>query len=200
MIQEHELPDKIGEKIGTRSADVIVTGPGCHILIECKSLQASQDLLSLGRKQDVDKIIERFAEAMEQVCQHAASIGRGEWAAHGIPVKPCVGIVVSFGQVLGIQGDLFRDRIAKRLADKGCTPVPYLLLSLSEFDSLLRLAEKRFDLPKAIHTLSEDENGLFPGRYHKHIAEDAISSTIKRWADLVSESLRPEHHRKPKHP
>ncbi|MEQ9094799.1 MAG: hypothetical protein RIE32_00895 [Phycisphaerales bacterium] len=195
VIQEHDLPDKIGQKIGTKSADVIVTGPGCHALIECKALQASKRLLSLGRKKDVDYIAERLAGAMEQVCQHAASIGRGEWAAYGIPAKPCVGIVVSFGQVLGVQGTLLRDRVAKRLAEKKCTPIPYLLLSVNEFDTLLRLAERRFDLAKVVRTLSEEEDGMFPGRYGRHVATDGISSTASIWADPILDSLLPAAHR-----
>ncbi|UYV11602.1 MAG: hypothetical protein NCW75_09860 [Phycisphaera sp.] len=191
VIQEHDLPSNLGSEIGTKSADVVITGPECHVLVECKALQASQRLLSLGRTEDVEKIIERLTDAMEQVCQHAASINRGEWAEHGIGPKPCVGVVVSFGQVLGVQGDLLRNRIAKRLADKGCTPIPYLLLSIGEFDTLMKLAELRFDPAKVIRTLSEDENGLFPGRYSKHMADGAISLATTRWADTVTESLRP---------
>jgi hypothetical protein len=191
VIQEHDLPPNVGNEIGTKSADIVITGTHGHVLVECKALQANQHLLSSGRRKDVDQIIARFASAMVQVCEHAASIGRGEWAAHGIASKPCVGIVVSFGQVLGIQGQLLRARIAKHLADHNCKPIPYLLLSMHEYDTLLRLAELRFDVAKVVRSLSEDDSGHFPGRYHEHVAEDGISLTTSHWGSTVLKSLTP---------
>lgn len=125
----------------SKNADHIIFDGPAHVLVECKALRPNAQLLMLGDPREADAIAERLAGAVDQVARHSGAIREGRWASEGLPAKPGVGIIVTYGRVPIVDGSLFRDNLRARLAALGSPPLEFLVLSLSELDSFLRLVE-----------------------------------------------------------
>ena len=173
----------------SKNADHAVLGDTATVLIECKALRPSTKLLMIGEPADADALVNRVAGAVRQVTEHASAISAGRWAAHGLPVRPCHGIVVTYGSIPSGNGLLFRGKVRDRLLKDGCDHLPYQLLSISEFDSFLRLVELG-NAPDAIMlTLSDGNGGSFPGAFQAALQDDAISGATRRRGELFLASL-----------
>ncbi|MBS0192453.1 MAG: hypothetical protein JSR52_15065 [Planctomycetes bacterium] len=106
-----------------------------------------------------------------------------------MPARPCHGIVVTYGSIPSGNGLLFRSKVRDRLLKDGCDHLPYQLLSISEFDSFLRLVELG-NAPDAIMlTLSDGNGGSFPGAFQATLQDDAIIGATRRRGELFLASL-----------
>lgn len=173
----------------SKKADHAILGDGATILIECKALRPSTKLLMFGDPTEAAALVARVAAAVRQLTEHAEAIRSGKWAALGLSARDCYGIVVTYGYIPTANGLLFRGKVRDRLASDGRAHLPYLVVSISEFDSFLRLAELGNGLDAVMATLTANDNGGFPGPFQSALSTDAISSATRRRAETFLATL-----------
>jgi hypothetical protein len=186
---ESRLDQSVRSASPSKNADHVIMGSEAHVLIECKALRPSAQLLMLGDTKDTDGIADRIVGAVDQMARHAKAIGEGMWATQGLPASDCLGIVVTYGGIPTVNGTLFRGKVQERAAASGGMLLPYLVLSLSELDSFLRLVETGHEPHEVIRKLCEQENGGFPGSFQHLLSSDAISSRTRAWGQVFLDSL-----------
>lgn len=186
---ESRLEQGVRSTPPSKNADHAILGSESHVLIECKALRPSAQLLMLGNPKDADGIAERIVGAVDQMARHAKAIGEGKWAVHGLPAKHCLGIVVTYGEIPTVNGTLFRGKVQEIATTNGRMSLPYVVLSLSELDSFLRLVEVGHEPHEVMGTLCEQENGGFPGSYQHLLSSHAISSRTRTRGQAFLDSL-----------
>lgn len=143
-------------------ADWAFRGATHTVLFECKSLRPSLELLTYGSDESVCEVRRRVVAALTQLAGHAATIRAGRWASHGLPPRPTVGVVVTYGRIQTVNGPFTRRRIAADLAAAGVDPVPHVVLSLEELDHAVRLAELGQPLDGVIAALAAADDSFDP--------------------------------------
>ncbi len=176
----------------SKKADHAILGDAATILIECKALRPSMKLLMMGDPGDADALVARVAAAVRQLSEHAEAIRAGKWVSLGLPVRECYGIVVTYGCIPSGNGLFFRGKVHDLLTKEGCAHLPYQVLSISEFDSFLRLAELGNAPDAAMATLTANDDGGFPGSFQSALSTDAISSATRRRGEAFLATL-PTH-------
>ncbi|MBX3410343.1 MAG: hypothetical protein KF859_10705 [Phycisphaeraceae bacterium] len=173
----------------SKNADHVILDNTAHVLVECKALRPSAQLLMLGDPKDTDGIADRIVGAVDQMARHAKAIGEGKWAQHRLPARDCFGIVVTYGGIPTANGLLFRGKVRERGMAGDRMSLPYLVLSLSELDSLLRLVENGHEPHDIMRKLCGEESGGFPGSYQHVLSSDAISSRTRERGQAFLDSL-----------
>jgi len=173
----------------SKNADHVILRGAAHVLVECKALRPSAQLLMLGDPNDADAIADRIVGAVDQMARHANAIRQGYWSEHGLPAKVCFGVIVTYGGIPTVNGTLFRGKVQQRGTDGGKMTLPSLVLSLSELDSLLRIVELGQEASDVLRTLCEEERGAFPGTYQTTLASDTISSRTRTRGQAFLDSL-----------
>lgn len=186
---ESNLSQQIRATVPSKNADHAILGDASIVLIECKALRPNPKLLMMGDPKEADSLAQRVADAVCQLTRHAEAIRSGKWSSYGLPVRDCYGIVVTYGCIPTVNGLLFRSRVGDLLAKGGCAPLPYLVLSISEFDSFLRLVELGNAPDAAMATLTANVNGGFPGSFLSALSTDAISSATRRRGEAFLATL-----------
>ena len=141
-----DAEDKASVEGKTRSnmrkrGDWAFKGAKYTILFECKSLQPSLELRHFGSQPTIDRLRERIVSGLEQVIRQGQAIQQGNWVDEGLPPAPVVCVLVSYGRFYAVKLPWFRDRIRKALEAKGLGGYPFAVLSIDEFDTVIRLAE-----------------------------------------------------------
>lgn len=175
-----------------RFCDWAYRGTAYTVLIECKSLRPSLELTAKGSESAVQHTAERIADALDQLIQHDAAIQRGEWAQHGLPPAATIHVVLTYGRLSTINGPFFRKRVRDALSQRGKTAASFVVLSLEEFDSIIRLLEVGKRLDDVIFTLSSIESFDVIRRYEAELKKMAISAFAFSIGKAALDSIVPE--------
>lgn len=124
-----------------KRGDWAYKGAEFTVLFECKALRPSLDLLHYGSQEAVEKLRERVVSALEQILIQTRDMQQGAWSNEGLYPSPTVCVLISYGRFYAVNLPFFRDRVRKALSSKGYTVPPFVILSLKEFDTAIRLAE-----------------------------------------------------------
>lgn len=169
-------------------------GDSCTVLIECKSLRPSLELTTYGSDRSLVDMNKRVVEALEQLIGHTQGIKEGKWEHSGLSVAPTVGVIVTYGKFFTVNGPFARKRIKEAISLRGMTPIPFVVLSLDELDTALRLVENGHPFDTLIESLASDEHSFDPLRkYHEELQEHAVSSfTASKGKNFMERVLRHE--------
>ncbi len=147
------------------------------VLVECKSLRPTVELTTFGTDDSVAKVANRVASAVKQLTGHAASINDGKWEESGLYARSMFGVVVTYGKFFTINGPFTRKRIRKILTDEGLAPIPFVVLSIEELDSVLRLVELGNNFDAVINRCATDEDSFDPlFKFQDELMQCAVSS------------------------
>lgn len=162
-------------------------GDESTVLIECKSLRPTVELTTFGTEDSIAKLAGRVASAVEQLTGHATGISDGKWSNSGLHRRRMCGVVVTYGKFFTVNGPFARKRIRQILTEKGQTPIPFVVLSIEELDSVLRLVERGQSLDGVIDQCATDEDAFDPlHKFRDELKECAVSSvTFSRGAAFL---------------
>jgi hypothetical protein len=147
-------PDRKDQRRLRKRGDWVYLGMERTVLFECKSLRPSLNLLQFGAQVDVDDLRRRVVSALEQVIAQSRDIQDGVWAAEGLPPAPTVCVLLSYGRFEAMNLPFFRDRVERMLKERGPEVPPFVVLSLEEFDTIIRLAELGKPIDRTLGTLA----------------------------------------------
>jgi hypothetical protein len=86
-------------------------------------------------------------------------------------------VVVTYGRINTINSCFVRKRILQQLADKQITPLPFVVLSLEELDTTIRLVELGHPLDDVAFAFANDDNSFnVTRRYDDALKDCAVSS------------------------
>ncbi|MAT73442.1 MAG: hypothetical protein CMJ58_28495 [Planctomycetaceae bacterium] len=175
---EWEKSQKQRKPHSMKIGDWAYTGEDCTVLLECKSLRPTVELTTFGTDDSLAKVINRVASAIKQLIGHAASINEGKWEELGLCPRRMIGVVVTYGKFFTINGPFVRKRIHKILTDEGLEPIPFVVLSLEELDSVMRLVELGNGFDTLINRCATDEDSFDPlFKYRAELKQCAVSSS-----------------------
>ncbi len=161
----------------SKIGDWVYVGQNRHVLIECKSLRPSLELLTYGSDKSVGDTRGRIASALEQLIRHDRAIQQWQWQAQGLLPKPAVCVVVTYGRIQTINGPFVRRRVRQQLADKGLEAPPFVVLSLEELDMTIRLVELGHPFDDVIAALASNEDSFEPlTKFKDELKVHALSS------------------------
>jgi len=165
-----------------KSGDWVYLGRNCNVLIECKSLRPSLELVTYGSDDSVKATVGRIVSALEQLIGHDRAIQQGQWQPQGIQPKPALCVVVTYGRIQTINGPFVRRRVRQQLADKALDVLPFVVLSLEELDTAIRLVELGHPFDDVITSLTSNENSFDPlAKFADELRTQALSlSTYSR--------------------
>jgi hypothetical protein len=127
------------------------------ILLECKSLRPSLNLTTFGSEKSMDELRNRVKDAVLQLTIHAEGINAGKWKQEGLHAASHLGIVVTYGKFYAVNGPIAKRRIRDELVKDGITPIPFVILSIGELDSVIRLVELGHSFDEIVHSITSDE-------------------------------------------
>jgi hypothetical protein len=164
-------------KNASKIGDWVYKGESRNVLVECKSLRPSLELLTYGLDDSVKATVGRIASALEQLIRHDRAIQQGQWQAQGLAPKPAACVVVTYGRIQTINGPFVRRRVLQHLADKGLEALPFVVLSLEELDMAIRLVELGHPFDGVISSLSSNEDSFEPmAQFAAQLQTHALSS------------------------
>lgn len=175
--------------------DWAYVGGNCTVLVECKSLRPSLELTTYGTDESIAQVSNRIAAALEQLIGHSDSILAGKWRDWGLPPGKTACVVVTYGRINTINGPFARRRIRRTLIEKGLVAPPFVVLSLEEFDSMIRVVEQGRPLDELVLALSEQENSFDVVQMFYEELKDGVASSFtlakgKAFLDSVTTSRR----------
>jgi hypothetical protein len=161
----------------SKICDWVYLGKNRNVLIECKSLRPSLELLTYGSDKSVEDMRGRIASALEQIIGHDRSIQQGQWQAQGIQPRSSVCIVVTYGRIQTVNGPFVRGRIQKLISDKRLNAPPFVVLSLEELDMAIRLVELGHAFDDVISSLASNVDSFEPlASFADELQSHALSS------------------------
>jgi hypothetical protein len=173
---ESGLAGKKLKNVG-KIGDWVYIGESRHVLVECKSLRPSLELVTYGSADSVKATAGRIASALEQLIRHNRAIQQGQWQAQGLAPKPAACVVVTYGRIQTINGPFVRRRLRQELADKGLEALPFVVLSLEELDTAMRLVELGHPFDDVISSLASNDDSFEPlAQYAEELKSHALSS------------------------
>lgn len=175
-------------KIKGKVSDHAYVGSADTILFECKSLRPTVKLITVADEASMTEITERIVESLQQLIEHNNAIKAGHWTGAGLPQRNATAFVlVMYGQLYMVNSVFWRDRIAKRLKELGLETRPFVVLSISELDSVIRLVEIGHSLESVIVDLCDPLKSLssFP-----ELRVDAVSSSSKERARQLLDGVK----------
>jgi len=168
-------------------------GDSCTVLLECKSLRPSIELTTYGSDRSLVDLNERVAAAVEQLIKHSEGISDGKWEQAGLRSALTVGVIVTYGKFFSINGPFSRRRIREAISDKKLATIPFVVLSLDELDTVVRLVETGHSFDLLIQSLASDESSFDPlHKHHEELRERSVSSfTYSRGVEFMGRVVRP---------
>lgn len=179
-------------KQGRKRGDWAFKGADYTVLFECKALRPSLKLLHYGSQEAIDELRERVVGALEQVISQAQTMQHGSWVDEGLVPSPVLCVLISYGRFYSVNLPFFRDRVRNIISDKGYTVPPFVVLSLEEFDTVIRLAELGEPLDEVIFRAAQDPGSAdVLRRFEPTRAHNIIGSTLahRRNQDFESKFL-----------
>lgn len=168
------------ERKRPKMGDWAYCGDARTVLVECKSLRPSLLLRTYGAEVTMKATAERIASAVEQLTTHSKSIAEGKWTDVGLRNRPTVGVIVSYGRLHTANGPFTRARVAQALERKGISPIPYVVLSLDELDTVLCLVEGGKPFDGLIQSLCSGDGSFNPlAPYRSELLACSMSSVTK---------------------
>jgi hypothetical protein len=173
--------------------DLIYRSASHPVLVECASLRPTRDLCTMASKKYIDKAADRIAEELQQAFEHIRSIQTGAWSDEGLLPSQWVALLVTFGRFETINFVFFRNLINAKLKERGVgAPNPYLILSLQELDSVVKLVESGRDFGSLIAEFACDPScDPLSEKYPDELRLDAVSSFAKAKANRMYDFLPP---------
>lgn len=167
-------------------------GDSCTVLLECKSLRPSIALTTYGSDRSLVDLNGRVAAALEQLIGHSQGIHDGKWEQFGLSIAPTVGVIVTYGKFFTVNGPFSRKRIRKAISDKNLATIPFVVLSLDELDTVIRLVETGHSFDTLIQSLASDEDSFDPlHKHHEELRERAVSSfTYSKGKEFMEHVVR----------
>ena len=156
--------------------DWAYVGESCTVLLECKSMRPSIELATYGSESSIEELTKRVFSAIKQLIQHSVGINRGEWEQYGLPRAPTTAVVVTYGKFFTVNGPFTRQRINRLLADAKLTPIPFIVLSIEELDSVVRLVESGHSFDSLVITLASEESFNPLHKFKDELEEHCVSS------------------------
>ena len=177
----------------SKIGDWVYIGQSRNVLVECKSLRPSLELVTYGSDESVKATVGRIASALEQLIRHDMAIQQGQWQAQGLPPKPAVCVVVTYGRIQTINGPFVRRRIRQQLTNKGLDVLPFVVLSLEELDMAIRLVELGHPFDDVISALASNEDSFEPlAQFADDLKSRAVSSYAYDKGMAFMEGITPE--------
>lgn len=175
-------------KAQPKHADWAYEGEAVTVLIECKTMRPTLELLTTGSDEAFDKVVDRLGQAVSQLSQHSHDIAAGRWLP-SLRAQKCIGIIVTYGRFFTANHPNVRRRIRTTLSSKGDEPLSYVVLSLEELDSLAKLVETGHRLEDVVDDLARDDttNRL---RSYDALHTDAVSSFTRQRTMRFIDQLR----------
>lgn len=146
------------------------------ILLECKSLRPSLNLTTFGSERSMGDLRKRVKDAVLQLTIHAEGINAGKWEQAGLHTASHLGIIVTYGKFYAVNGPIAKRRIRDELAKEGVTPIPFVVLSIGELDSVVRLVELGHSFDDVVHSIASDEMHFDPLAVFSEELEDNATS------------------------
>ena len=157
--------------------DWVYQGSTASVLFECKSLRPSLKLTTYADDNSLADLNSRIAKAVTQLSRHAKGIEEGAWKQSGLsPAPNYVGIVVTYRKLHTANDPFCRDHVAAILAEKSVEPIPYIVLSIDDLDSLIRLVEMGHPLDILISKMASDSPHSPLALFSNELKDMAISS------------------------
>ncbi len=141
-----------------KNGDWLVIGVNHNVLIECKSLRPSLELTTHGADESVEAVRTRVVESLSQLASTAEQVANGVF--RNVPQKPCLSVVVTYGEIATINLPFTRQRIEQSLTNRGIAVPQYCVLSIEELDVLVSLADKGIPLDVAVCRIVSEEIGV----------------------------------------
>jgi hypothetical protein len=134
----------------------------------------------------------RIVSALEQLIRHDSATQKGQWQAQGIPPKPAVCVVVTYGRIQTINGPFGRRHIRQQLADRGLAALPFVVLSLEELDMAIRLVALGHRFNNIILSLASNEDSFDPiAQFAEELKSHAASSYTHNKGEAFMKGIAP---------
>ena len=164
------------------------------ILFECKSLRPSLELLTYGHQSTTEKVYDRLTAGLLQIIEQNQRIQNGDWSQYSLHPGSSICVLVTYGQLHSANGHIIRTQIENRLRDSGFTIPPFLILSITELDSFIRLVELGLPLDAVINSAVE----ALPSfnvlqSFNLQLTERTVSSYVHKKGIDILESIVPSH-------
>ena len=160
-----------------KMGDWAYIGNQSTVLFECKSLRPSLALTTSGSDGSIVDLNTRVASALRQLIGQSNGIQNGDWGQAGLQKAATVAVIVTYGKFYTLNGPFARKRIRQLVEEKGDTPIPFVVLSLDELDSVLRLVELGHSLEELIQTMASNEESFDPlSVFQEELKNCAVSS------------------------
>lgn len=173
-----------------KHGDWAYQGDAATVLLECKGLRPNLALIESGSSMAAEDYVVRLAGAVEQLASQAPQVEAGIWDAAGLRPRRCLGLVVTFGKFYTANTPFVRERVAEHLAAKQRPQLPFVVLSIEELDTVVRLVELGETFEGVVGTLgraaSADLLRLYP-----QTRKSAISEATRTRAAALLNSMRP---------
>jgi hypothetical protein len=162
-------------KVGKRG-DWIYVGENRNVLIECKSLRPSLELVTYGSDEALKDMVRRIAGAVKQLAHHDNAIQNGDWSTENIPLKPPVAVIVTYGQLITANFPFVRHEVRQQLSAEGTQNIPpFVVLSIQELDMVIRLVELGHRFDDVVFALCDESSHLL-ARFGDDLKTKACSS------------------------
>ena len=171
--------------------DWVVVAGDRNVLIECKSLRPSLELTTFGAEATVEKCTSRIVDAIEQLASFWADIQAGHWECEGLQPRPSIFLVATYGRINTVNGPFTRKRIRDRFAERGLDLPPFVVLSIEEIDSVIRLVELGSTLDDVLVTLAGEDSFDVLARYRTSLNADRVSSLTRKRATAFLDAIGP---------
>ena len=165
------------KKENRKLCDWVYQGSTASVLFECKSLRPSLKLTTYADEHSLNDLNIRIAKAVTQLSRHSKGIDDGAWSKSGLsPAANYVGVIVTYRKLYTANDPFCRDHVAEILAGTDVEPIPYIVLSIEDLDSLVRLLELGHPLDKLVSQMvSESPYGPL-ALYRCELGEVSLSS------------------------
>ena len=170
-------------------SDHAYVGGSDTILFECKSLRPTVKLISVADETSMSHLTSRIADGLRQLIEHNEAIKAGKWTSAGLPQRDATAFVlVMYGQLYNVNTVFWRQRIYNRLREIGLESRPFVVLSISDLDSVLRLVELGHRLESVIVDLCDSLKSLhsFP-----ELKTDSVSAYSRERAKALLDGVKP---------
>jgi hypothetical protein len=176
---------------GAKKGDLAYKGNSYTVLFENKSIRPTIELISKGTVSGVDEVCKRLSQAIIQLSTQAGLIKDGQGKPFGLLPSECIGVVVTYGRFFCANGPMARKNLRQMVVDKGVAPIPFVVLSMEELDSVIALAERGHALDGVIMKMASNDNLFMPlDQFKKELEPNGMSSvTSNRAASLLSQLI-----------
>ncbi len=178
-------------------ADWLVQGTEQTVILETKSIRASLHLKTYGAEASVEHLNRRLADAVEQIIISRNRIQAGEWVNEGIRQQDCLGVIVSYGKIHTANSLSVRKRVNGKIIERGFIPIPYVVLSIEELDTVIHLVEIGMPFDSLIGELASIDGSVDPLRHYFKVNPYLELGSCSFIRDKANAFLDAFNHQKP---